>query len=90
MAIFFLSAVGGDLMDAAVDTAVSTKLSPQSVFKIESGRWMVKSDTPTSQNLSQTLGLTSSTTHIVILVGGYYGRAAPALWEWMANQATPK
>ena len=89
MAIFFLTAVGGPVMDLAVDNAVGTKLSPQSAFKIESGKWMVKSDAPTSQNLSQTLGL-GSTTHIVISVGGYFGRANPALWEWLATQAISK
>ena len=86
MAIFFLTSVGGPVMDAAVDMAVKGKLSPESVFQIESGKWMVKTDTPTSQNLSQILGLADSTTHIVVLVGGYYGRAAPALWEWMATK----
>jgi hypothetical protein len=90
MAIFFITAVGGPLMDVAVDSAVAAKLSPQSVFKIESGKWMVKSDTPTSQNLSTTLGLAGSATHLVISVGGYFGRANPALWEWMATQAATK
>jgi len=89
MAIFFLTAVGGPVMDLAVDNAVEAKLSPQSVFKVESGKWMVKNDSPTSQNLSLTLEL-GGVTHIVITVGGYYGRATPALWEWMATQATPK
>lgn len=90
MALFFLTAVGGIANDAAVDSAVAAKLSPQSVFKIESGKWMIKSDAPTSQNLSLILGLASSTTHIVIAVAGYYGRANPALWEWIANQTVTK
>ena len=90
MAIFFLTSVGGPVMALAVDNAVTAKLSPESVFQIESGKWVIKTETPTSQNLSKILGVEDSITHIVILVGGYYGRAAPALWEWMATKATTK
>lgn len=88
MAIFFVTAVGASM--AEVDTAISTKLAPQSAFKIEPGKWMIKSDAATSQTLSATLGLAGGTTHLVILVGGYFGRANPALWEWLANQAVAK
>ena len=91
MAFFFLTSIGGSVIDLAVDSAVSSKFAPQSIFKIESGKWIIKSDASTSQSVSQTLGLgASNTTHLVILIGGYYGRAAPTLWEWMASQSVTK
>ena len=78
MALFFLTSLGETAL--TIDTAIKEKLSPEAVFQIESGKWMVRTDTATSQNLSQILGLTDSqTTHLIISVGGYYGRAAPAL-----------
>lgn len=71
---------------AAVDEAVETKITaPNSLYKIESGKWVVKDDVATAKELSTNLGLASTTSHIILPIRGYFGRAQPDLWEWLAK-----
>lgn len=76
------------LKDSAesVDAAV-TSLYPDSSYKLESGKWVVRAALITAKQLSQRLGLRETHSHIVFAVRGYSGRAQTDAWEWMAAQS---
>jgi hypothetical protein len=67
----------------AIDEAVS-KVPSGDTFKIEPGKWVVDSEVTTAKELSLKLGLKETHTHIILNFRGYYGRAQPDLWEWIA------
>jgi hypothetical protein len=67
----------------AIDEAVG-KLPSTDTFKIESGKWVVDSEATTAKELSVQLGLREPHTHLVLSFRGYFGRAQPDLWEWIA------
>jgi hypothetical protein len=67
----------------AIDEAVRA-LPSGDTFKIEHGKWVIDSDLATAKELSLKLGLNETHTHIILNFRGYYGRAQPDLWEWIA------
>lgn len=70
---------------AAVDYAVLTKF-PDSSYKIEPGKWVVNAPAATAKELAIALGLRETSSHLIIPVRGYSGRAQPDLWEWLSAQ----
>jgi hypothetical protein len=62
---------------------------PDNHLKVGPGQWLVP-DSGTAADVSNRLGITSGTSGvgIVILIGGYYGRAANNIWEWMATKGS--
>ncbi|MBZ5605777.1 MAG: hypothetical protein LAO79_26040 [Acidobacteriia bacterium] len=85
MALFAVIA----LKDSAVtvDAAVEAKTREGSRYKLESGKWMVDSDLTTARELSTSLGLRETATHLVLSVRGYSGRSQPDLWEWLVAKS---
>ena len=88
MALFFLVA----LQDSApaIEVALSAKIAPGSLYTIESGKWIVDSPATTSKALSDSLGITDTLSFFVVSVRGYFGRAQPDLWEWLAAKTAAK
>jgi hypothetical protein len=82
MALFFLAA----LRESApvVDLAVQAKVQSADCYQIESGKWIIDAGLSTSKDLSDFLMLTPTTSHFVVPIRGYFGRAQPDLWEWLA------
>lgn len=78
--------VGGT--ENAVDTAVCTRYLPGERLSIEAGKWLLNSSKATSKEVSDDLGISETTTFIIIPIRGYYGRAQPDIWEWLASKAT--
>lgn len=62
---------------------------PDNHLKIGPGQWLV-AGIGTAVDVSNKLGLTDgqSGVGIVCQVGGYYGRAANNIWEWMATKGS--
>ena len=60
---------------------------PQNHLKVGTGQWIVAGP-GTAIEISNSLGITSgeSGSGIVCLIGGYYGRTANNIWEWMATK----
>ena len=71
----------------SIDAAISAKLSPDKFYKIETGKWVVDSEAITAKDLSDQLGLIGNMSHITVAFRGYYGRAQPDLWEWLAAKS---
>ena len=88
MALFFLVA----LQDSApaVEAAVSSKIASGSVYAIESGKWIVDSPATTSKALADSLEITDAAPFFIVPVRGYFGRAQPDLWEWLAAKTEAK
>jgi hypothetical protein len=88
MALFFLVA----LQDSApaVEVAVSAKVAAGSVYEIESGKWILDSPATTSKDLADSLGITDGVPFFIVPVRGYFGRAQPDLWEWLAAKTAAK
>jgi hypothetical protein len=66
---------------------------PDNFIAIGSGQWFVAGN-GTAKDVSDRLGITSGEngSAIVVTVGGYYGRAATNIWEWVAaklNEPSP-
>jgi hypothetical protein len=87
MALFFLVALKDSA--PAVGTAISTKIAAGSVYEIESGKWIIDSPATTSKDMADSLGLTD-TPYFIVPVRGYFGRAQPDLWEWLAAKSVAK
>lgn len=53
-------------------------------YKLPRGEWLI-SYQGTSQQLSDYLGITDASTGnaVIFSVGGYYGNAPTAIWEWI-------
>jgi hypothetical protein len=88
MALFFLVA----LQDSApaIGVALSTKIAPENLYTIEAGKWIIDSPAATSKSLTDALGFAETMTFFVLPVRGYFGRAQPDLWEWLAAKTTVK
>jgi len=86
MALFLVVALQSST--PSVDLAVPLKFPATDFYKIEDGKWIVESSLATSKELSEFLGLTSTATHFVVPVRGYFGRAQPDLWEWLAAKTS--
>lgn len=72
----------------ALVIALQTKF-PENHLKVGAGQWIVAAQ-GTAADVSNILGITSGTVGpgIVCLIGGYYGRAANNIWEWMASKGS--
>jgi hypothetical protein len=88
MALFFLVALQSSAPE--IQTALSTKIAPGSLYLIESGKWIVESPATTSKDLSDSLGIADTLSFLVVPVRGYFGRAQPDLWEWLAAKTAAK
>jgi hypothetical protein len=88
MALFLLVALQNN--EHAVQAAVSSKITNENVYTIEAGKWVIDSPATTSRDLSDALGIASALTFFVVPIRGYFGRAQPDLWEWLAAKSTAK
>lgn len=90
MALFVVLALKNS--DALVEASIIEKFPAES-YKIEDGKWLISADNMTAKQLSDRLGITdkpvstTTTQGAVFAIGGYFGRAQPDLWEWMAAKA---
>lgn len=83
MALFAVIALKDS--DAAIDQAMTAHF-PLGSYKIEPGKWVVNAaDVSTAKDLTTKLGLDPAALHLVVAVRGYFGRAQPELWEWLAK-----
>ncbi len=60
-------------------------------FKVGEGQWLV-ADTGTAMDVSTKLEITSEnppSTAVVVTMGGYFGRYAAPLWEWIKVKQSP-
>ena len=87
MALFFLVALKNS--DSAVREMISAKIAAGSIYEIESGKWIIDSPATTSKDLAESIGLID-TPFFIVPVRGYFGRAQPDLWEWLAAKSTAK
>ena len=71
---------------AAVDEAIG-KMPSNLCYKMEPGKWIVNAAVSTARQLSVSLGLRETQSHITLSIRGYSGRAQPDLWEWLAAQS---
>jgi hypothetical protein len=61
-------------------------------YEIGTGQWLVADDAGTAMEVATKLKITteaSLSTAIVITAGGYFGRYAAPLWEWMRAKQSP-
>ena len=86
MATYLLISIGGNTL--SVDAAVQSKIAKEDAHQIEPGKWLVNSSLPTSKDVSDQLGISETATFFLAPVRGYFGRANPAIWEWLAAKTT--
>lgn len=86
MALFFVVAL--QTSTPAVEAAIVSKIPATDLYKIESGKWIIDSALSTSKEVSDSLGLSATASHFVVPVRGYFGRAQPDLWEWLAAKTS--
>jgi hypothetical protein len=89
MALYFLVA----LQDSApaFQAVLSSKFEAASLYTIEDGKWIVESPAMTSKAFAESLGaVATESSFIVVPVTGYFGRAQPDLWEWLAAKIAAK
>lgn len=86
MALFVVVALGG--AEAAIDAAVPAKISQGNFYRMEHGKWIIDSEAITAKDVSDQLGMPPIVRHLVVALKGYYGRAQPDMWEWMAAKST--
>jgi hypothetical protein len=82
MAKYILISLGSSSAD--LDTAVEAAVPQEDRHKIETGKWLVSSTSVTSKDVSEKLKLPDSTTYLICPIRGYFGRAKPDIWEWLA------
>lgn len=85
MALFLVAAMSGS--EPVVDAAVSAKIPPGTFYRIEQGKWIIDSEAITAKDISDQLGIAGTVRHLVVAIRGYYGRAQPDMWEWMAAKS---
>jgi hypothetical protein len=76
-----------------VATAVQEKVQEADRYRLAPVGWLVK-HSGTTKELSDLLGVTSDIpmataplgSVVITLVGSYYGRAQPDLWEWIRTR----
>jgi DNA-binding transcriptional MocR family regulator len=74
----------------AVDSKVEQKIPSEDRLKLDGGRWLVNSSLPTSKELSDSLDISAAeplATYLICPIRGYYGRARPDVWEWLAAKS---
>ena len=87
MALFLVVALKNSAQ--LIDASIAEKFASEA-YQIEEGKWAVNADSVTAKQLSDKIGITdkpvssTSVTGIVVPISGYYGRAQPDLWEWLA------
>ena len=86
MALFFITAL--EASSPLIGLQIAAKIPPTDVYKIEDGKWILESSLSTSKDLSDFLGITQTVTFFVVPVRGYFGRAQPDLWEWLAAKTS--
>ena len=72
--------------EALVDTAVAQGF-PDDSYNIEPGKWIVSGGLATTNQVYDKLELSEKAPHLILSIKGYYGRARPDLWEWLAAQS---
>jgi hypothetical protein len=82
MALYFLVALQNSA--PAFGASLSSKIGVGNFYTIEDGKWIVESPAMTSKDFSESLGVLPTESFIVVPVTGYFGRAQPDLWEWLA------
>lgn len=86
MALFLVVALQSS--DHVIEAAITAKIvQKDDIYRLESGKWIVDVGVATSKDLSDFLGITLTATHFVVPVRGYFGRAQPDLWEWLAAKS---
>jgi hypothetical protein len=70
-----------------VDAVVQSKIAPEDSRQLESGKWLISSASATSKEVSDLLGISEAVTFFIVPVRGYFGRAKPDIWEWLAAKA---
>ena len=91
MALFVVLALRNSA--SFIEASVNEKFADES-YKIEDGKWIINADSVTARQLSDKLGITDkpvspdSPLAVVFGMGGYFGRAQPDLWEWIAAKTT--
>jgi len=85
MATYLLIAL--DSFAEPLDSAVESGISQEHRHKIESGKWLISSTRATSKDVSDSLGISTTTTFFIAPIRGYFGRAKPDIWEWLAAKA---
>jgi len=85
MATYILISLGDS--GAAIDQAVMQKIAAEDRLQLDPGRWLINSALPTSKEVSDALGISGADTFIVCPIRGYYGRARPDVWEWLASKS---
>ena len=88
MALFLIVALQNSA--PAFQLALSSKIAPESLYTIETGKWIVDSPATTSKNLADSLEVWAKEPFLIIPVTGYFGRAQPDLWEWLAAKIAAK
>jgi hypothetical protein len=86
MALFLVVALG--TAAPIVDQQIPARVEPAEYYKIESGKWIANVNLATSKEVSDFLGITATALHLVVPVRGYFGRAQPDLWEWLAAKTS--
>jgi len=86
MATYVLIALGA--FADTLDKAVQAKIAKEDSHQMESGKWLVSSASATSKELADSLALSDAVTFFLAPVRGYFGRAKPDIWEWLAAKAT--
>jgi hypothetical protein len=82
MSTYFIVSLGSS--PDFVDSAVQTKIPAEDRYQLEPGKWLINSSSLTSKDVSDGLSISDSTTFFIAPIRGYYGRAKPDVWEWLA------
>jgi hypothetical protein len=89
MALYFLVALQNSA--PAFQAALSSKVAAANLYTIEEGKWIVESPATTSKDFAESLGpVATESAFVVVPVTGYFGRAQPDLWEWLAAKLAAK
>jgi len=59
-------------------------------FRVGPGQWII-SGSGTASDISKIIGITDGNVGspaMVLLIGGYFGRAPTNIWEWMASKGS--
>jgi len=88
MALYFLVA----LQDSApAFKEALSKIGAGNLYTVEDGKWIIESPAITSKDFADSLGvIAAGSSFFVVPVMGYFGRAQPDLWEWLAAKIAAK
>lgn len=64
MALFLVVALKET--EAVIESAITAKVSPDRLYKIEQGKWIIDSEAITAKDVSDQLGLIGITSHLVV------------------------